>query len=270
LKYVDVSVLMSVYYREHAQNLSEALESIVHQTYIPKQLVIVCDGKLPTDIISSLNYFENKYSKTIKLTMVSLIERVNLGLALNIGLRHCDYNLIARMDSDDHALPRRIETQYNFFKENAIVKVLSGTISEFSTKWSNPVSYRKVPLEAERISSFSCRRNPVNHMAVMFDRDFVQNEMNGYNDIPGFEDYELWLRVLKRDSNAIRNLPDVLVAARVTNLQDRRGGWDYVKKNSYARITFLKKKLIPFKDFIITLNYSYLPKKSSVFMFFKN
>lgn len=253
MKYANVSVLMSVYYRELPNNLSESLESMVNQSLIPKQFVIVRDGQLTEELDQVLNCFSKKYSEVIDVKIVNLRKRLNLGLALNEGLAECDYSLVARMDSDDHALPYRIEKQINFLKNNKKVKVLSGAISEFSIEWSSPVSYRKVPVSPEKIFAFSRRRNPLNHMTVMFDRDFILKKMNGYNDIPGYEDYELWLRVLRRDVNALSNLPEVVVAARVTSLQSRRGGWNYVKKNAYARNVFFREGLISFNDFIITL-----------------
>ena len=250
--YVDVSVLMSVYFLEKPNNLYEALESMMTQSYRPKQIVIVRDGELTEELDAVIDSFKVKYSGLIDIDIVSLDERVNLGLALNEGLNKCNFNLVARMDSDDHSLPKRLEKQYKYFKNNENVKVLGGLISEFSTNWRSTISYRMVPLTSGEIFSFSRKRNPLNHMTVMFKKNFIVDEMNGYNDIPGFEDYELWLRVLKKYPKSVCNLHEILVAARVSSLQTRRGGLNYVRKNAYARTTFYKEGLISFHDFAIT------------------
>ncbi|MCT1243163.1 glycosyl transferase family 2, partial [Lactiplantibacillus plantarum] len=72
-------------------------------------------------------------------------------------------------------------------------------------------------------------------------------------DVPGYEDYELWLRVLNRDAMAISNLPQVLVAARVSGLQSRRGGFKYVLQNIRARSLFFDEGLISLKDLIVSI-----------------
>lgn len=150
MKLVNVSLLMSVYYREKADNLQESLESMIEQTCVPKQFVIIRDGELGSDLDEVLNNFLNRYGNLIKISLVRLNHRVNLGRALNAGLRVCKYELVARMDSDDHALPRRIELQVDFFSHNS-VKVLGGNIQEFTTFWNKPVSYRKVPVSPQGI-----------------------------------------------------------------------------------------------------------------------
>ncbi|MEQ6217540.1 glycosyltransferase [Levilactobacillus brevis] len=262
MKLVNVSLLMSVYYREKADNLQEALESVIEQTCVPKQFVIIRDGELGSDLDEVLNNFLNRYGNLIKISLVRLNHRVNLGRALNAGLRVCKYELVARMDSDDHALPRRIELQVDFFSHNS-VKVLGGNIQEFTTFWNKPVSYRKVPVSPQGIRQFSRTRNPLNHMTVMFKKDFILNVMGGYRDVLGFEDYDLWLRVLKDESEAIYNLPQVLVAARTAELQNRRGGTSYVKQNAFARWVFYRDRLISLKDFLVTLSVGTLVGLSS-------
>lgn len=253
MKFANVSVLMSVYYREDENSLHEALNSMINQTYTPRQFVIVKDGKLDASLDLEISLFFEKYNNLIDVNIVELEKRVNLGVALNAGLSTCKYSLVARMDSDDHALPERIEKQTEFFLNNRDVKVLGGMIQEFTEVWNNPVSYREVPVGPKEIQSFSRKRNPLNHMTVMFQRDFIQDVMKGYRDVPGFEDYDLWLRVLKKQNDAIANLPEILVAARTNGLQSRRGGLEYIKKNAKARIYFLKDNLISLNDFFLTL-----------------
>lgn len=68
-------------------------------------------------------------------------------------------------------------------------------------------------------------RNPLNHPAVVLRRSGVL-AVGGYRDQPGFEDFDLWLRLLYRyGPAAVNNLPEVLVLARVgaAHLGRRRG-----------------------------------------------
>lgn len=253
MNYATVSVLMSVYFKEDPENFLEAMVSIVKQTRVPKQFVIVCDGKLTSALEEKLEYFVSSYENLLEITLVRLKQRRNLGVALNCGLKKCKFPLVARMDSDDHALPDRIALQEDYFKQNPHARVLGGVIQEYVDTWENPVSYRKVPTDTVEIFNFSRKRNPLNHMTVMFKRDFIMNTMHGYQDVPGYEDYELWLRVMRKDRSAIHNLPQVLVAARVSDLQSRRGGFKYVRQNIRARRLFYAENVISLKDLIISI-----------------
>ncbi|VDG32744.1 glycosyl transferase family 2 [Lactobacillus brevis] [Lactiplantibacillus mudanjiangensis] len=254
MKFANVSVLMSVYNLESPKNFREALNSMINQTYIPRQFVIVRDGELGRDLDKVLNDFFEEFKDFVNITIVKLNQQVSLGNALNAGLLVCEYPLIARMDSDDHAISNRIELQTLFFQQEKKVKVLGAQIQEFTDTWEHPNGSRNVPIHSDQIKRFSKTRNPLNHMTVMFRRDFIKKEMHGYRDIVGFEDYDLWLRVLKRQSDGVANLPQILVAARTSSLQKRRGGVKYVRQNAIARWSFYRDKLISFRHFIITLS----------------
>lgn len=88
-----VSVLMCVYNSQ--QYLSEAIESILKQSYNNFEFIIVNDASTDDSklIIKSyqdkrIKYFENK-------------SNFGLTFSLNFGLKQCKGEFIARMDADD-------------------------------------------------------------------------------------------------------------------------------------------------------------------------
>lgn len=253
MNYANVSILMSVYYKEDARYFKESLESVIQQTMIPRQIVIVRDGNLTKSLDNVLDNFIETYGYLIEISVIQLQQQKGLGIALNFGLQSCKYDLVARMDSDDHAMENRFEKQIKYLGTHPDIKVLGGQIQEFVNQWNQPFRLRNVPTSSISILKFSRYRNPLNHMTVMFDKRFILDVLDGYHDVPGFEDYELWLRVLKADQSALGNLADILVAARVSNLQERRGGLNYIRQNYLARQTFLRNDLITFKDFVVTV-----------------
>ena len=112
------SVLLSVYHKEKAEFLDEALNSIVCQTLKPDEIIIVEDGPLTNELNNVLDKFEteNKCVKRVPLKVNS-----GLGKALNEGLKHCSNDLVARMDTDDIAFPDRFEKQVEFMSQmNAV------------------------------------------------------------------------------------------------------------------------------------------------------
>ena len=100
--------------------------------------------------------------------MISLPTNRGLGKALNEGLKHCSYDLVARMDTDDIAKPDRFEKQLAIFLEHPEIDVVGAWIDEFEGEVSNVLSMRKVPEQHENILRFAKGRCPVNHPVVMF------------------------------------------------------------------------------------------------------
>ena len=215
------SVLMSVYAREKASFLKASIESILAQTVPADEFVIVCDGKLTSELDDVLSTYEDK------IKLVRLSENSGLGNALNAGLSACTNDLVARMDSDDIAYPDRIEKQLKMFKEDPELTLTSGTVTEFKDDISAIIGKREVPLSDEDIRSFSHKRNPMNHPAVMFRKSAVEKAGGYSEEYPYFEDYYLWVRMLMKGAKA-RNTADALVYMRVDDdTFARRGGRKY-------------------------------------------
>ena len=58
---MEFSVLMSVYKKEKAQYLQEAIESVLNQTIKPNEVLILKDGLLTKELDETIQLFENKY-----------------------------------------------------------------------------------------------------------------------------------------------------------------------------------------------------------------
>ena len=217
----EYSVLMSVYAKEDPEYLTSSIRSILDQTVPTDDFVIVCDGPLTNELESVLRDFKGS------INLVRLSENQGLGKALEAGLASCRHDLVARMDSDDIAYPDRMEKQLRAFCEDPELSLMSGTVTEFVNTVSAVTGKREVPLSDADIRSFSRKRNPMNHPAVMFRKSAVK-EAGGYSeDYPLFEDYYLWIRMLRNGAVA-GNTSDPLVYMRVDDkTYQRRGGWKY-------------------------------------------
>lgn len=217
---------MSVYYKEKAEYLKLALDSIINQTLKPDEIVLVQDGKLTEELQAAITEYLQKYPDIFKT--YALKQNKGLGKALNFGMQKCSYEIIARMDTDDIAEPNRFELQINEFKQDKELMLCGGQIAEFVNKPTEITGYRNVPLKHNEILSFAKKRNPFNHMTVMFKKQAVQN-VRGYADMPYFEDYWLWSRILKLGYKA-KNIDQVLVRVRAgQDMIARRGGLNYAR-----------------------------------------
>lgn len=217
---------MSVYYKEKAEYLKLALDSIINQTLKPDEIVLVQDGKLTEELYAVITEYLQKYSDIFKT--YALQQNQGLGKALNFGMQKCSYEIIARMDTDDIAEPNRFELQIKEFEQDKELMLCGGQIAEFADNPKEITGHRNVPLKHNEILSFAKKRNPFNHMTVMFKKQAVQS-VGGYMEMPYFEDYWLWVRMLKAGYKA-KNIEQVLVRVRAgQDMIARRGGLNYAK-----------------------------------------
>ena len=223
---MEFSVLMSVYYKEKSKYLKESIHSLLEQTIIPNEILIVKDGKLTDELEEVLNSFKLKNSNLFNF--VELEQNQGLGVALNVGLKKCKYNLVARMDSDDICEKDRFEKQINIFKKNANIDIVGTNVIEFTEDMKKIISSKSVPESDIEIKKFLKKRNPINHMSVMYKKDKVVN-VNSYEKCPYFEDYYLWCKLARNGAN-FYNIQENLVKVRGgTNMYKRRGGKEYSK-----------------------------------------
>lgn len=220
----NYSVLMSVYYKEKSEYLRQAMDSMWEQTVPTDDFVLVCDGPLNEGLDAVIGEMQDRHSE---LQVVRLEKNGGLGNALNEGLKHCKNDLVARMDSDDIAFPDRCERQLNIFFSHPEVSICSGTILEFRDDVNNITGRRVLPQNDKEIKSFSHKRNPFNHPAVMLRRSAV-NAAGGYNETYHlFEDYYLWIRMLRAGAKGYNIKEPILYMRTSEDLFIRRGGYCY-------------------------------------------
>ena len=245
---MDYSILMSVYHKEKPEYLKEAIESMLSQTVKSNDFVIVCDGPLTKELYDVIEFYEKDKSNYIR--RIQLEKNMGLGKALNIGLENCKNELVARMDSDDISVNNRIELQLKEFEKNSELVLCGTNISEFYESIDNIIGSRNVPSEYVQIIEFSKKRNPFNHPSVMFKKNIVK-EVGSYSEkYHLFEDYYLWIRILKNNSY-VKNISKELVKMRTSpDLYARRGGVAYAKDMMRFHKWMLREKWIDKKHFI--------------------
>lgn len=242
------SVLMSVYKSENPEYLRQALNSVIDQSLVPDEIVIVKDGTLTKNLDAVITEFCNKYTNLFSI--VPIKKNVGLGLALRQGILECSHELIARMDTDDIAVPERFEKQIDFLKKNQSIDIVGSYISEFENTLTNVYAQRQVPLEHDKIKEFAKFRCPMNHMTVMYKKQSVL-ESGNYQDFKYIEDYHLWGRMLQKGLR-FANIPENLVKVRAgKTMLVKRAGLEYFIKVEFKLHKFLYDiKFINFYQFL--------------------
>ena len=259
---------MSVYYKEKPEYLQLALESVINQTVKPNEIVLVEDGKLTEELQAVITKYQQNYPDIFKT--YALQQNQGLGKALNFGMQKCSNEFIARMDTDDIAEPCRFELQIKEFAQDKELMLCGGQIAEFADKPTEITSYRSVPRKHNEILNFAKKRNPFNHMTVMFKKQAVQT-VGGYQHMPYFEDYWLWARMLKTGYK-VKNIDQVLVRVRAgQDMIARRGGLSYTKCIIQFEKAMYRIEIINFTEMIgyITLRsiVSVMPKSLRLFIY---
>lgn len=222
---MSFSVLLSIYTKEQPSYFQAALASIWDEQILkPTQIVLVQDGPLTKELNAVISEWKNKLGSI--LTTVPLKHNVGLGAALNVGLQHCKYELVARMDTDDIAMPTRFGKQIDFMHKKPDIAVCSGVIEEWSQDFSYKISERKLPLLHNEIVDFAKSRSPISHPAAMFRKTAIL-EVGGYPVIYP-EDYPLWGEMLVK-GYIFANLPELLLKMRVGNALTERRGLAFLK-----------------------------------------
>jgi glycosyltransferase involved in cell wall biosynthesis len=222
---IDVTCLLPVYGGDEAAAFTAALTSVADAPSRPGEIFICVDGELGEELGAAVQ---------------AGAALAGARLVANPGPRGLHHNLnhaaervrtpwIARMDADDVSLPDRFLRQMRRLGEDPRIDVLGGAIREWAP--GGAARRRIVPTTAAAILRWSLWRSPMNHQTVIMRTDLFR-ACGGYPDIPGKEDYGLWLKMLAAGGR-LANLPEDLVDAslgegfygRRTGLKNLKSEW---------------------------------------------
>lgn len=242
------SVSMCVYEKDNPNWFKEAINSILNQTVLPQEIVLVVDGPVPKELDNIICEFEtNKLFNVVRLK-----ENQGHGIARRYGLEKCKNDIVALMDSDDICVHDRFEQQLSIIN-NQNIDIIGGDIAEFIDNPANIVGYRVLPCHDKELKEYAKSRCPFNQMTVMFKKRSVE-KAGGYLDWYCNEDYYLWIRMIQHNFT-MANTGTVLVNMRVGNdLYQRRGGWKYFKSEAKLQHYMLKNEMISIFRYFMNIN----------------
>lgn len=244
------SVLMSLYIKEKPEYFRQCMNSILEQTILPDEIVIVKDGPLTDELEAVLA--EYVHNNTQLYTIVPLEKNVGLGMALAHGILACRNELIARMDTDDICRKDRFEKQIAMFEQRPELDICSSHIKEFYDTPDVINATRMVPIDEQEILQYQKRRDSFNHVAVMYKKAAVLGAGN-YQHALLMEDSLLWVNMMRNGAKCA-NVDDYLVYVRTgRDMYARRGGLSYFKKYRSGRKEIYKTGYISYWDYLYTL-----------------
>lgn len=231
-----VSVIMGIYNCE--STLSEAIDSIINQTYANWELIICDDGSSDStfEIASELrNKFPNK--------IILLKNDSNMGLnyTLNKCLSKVTGEYVARMDADDISLPTRLEKEVDFLNNNPEYAIVSTGMICFDENgdWGRNLTKEKPELKD------IVKSTPFCHAPCMV-RVKAYKDVNGYSvdkKLLRVEDYHLWVKMYEKGYKGY-NLQETLYKMRDDrNATIRRNYRNRINEAYVKHLAIMKLKL---------------------------
>jgi len=184
---VLVSVIMPV--RDGGRFIVEAIESVINQTYLHWELIIINDGSRDDTLEIAQKYAKDDNDR---VKVLSLPEGAGVAKARNYGLSKSRGRYIAFLDADDVWMPSKLEKQIGFMKLNKCVLCFSAyeTIDEQS------YGIGMVGVPDKVTYSGLLKANVIGCLTAVYDVTYF-----GRVNMPLImkrEDYAFWLMLLKK------------------------------------------------------------------------
>jgi glycosyltransferase involved in cell wall biosynthesis len=201
-----VSIIMPVYNGERF--IVDAIESALVQTYTNFEVIIVDDG--------SQDRSHDKIEPYLALPNIRYIRQKNGGVAAarNAAIACASGELIGFLDQDDVWAPHKLEREVRYLAEHpavGLVHAYQGYIDRAGKEITNPKDW-VAPLEGACFAELF-QRNRIAVLTVLLRKRCLE-ELGVFNEnIPGADDYELWLRLARRFEFGF--VPDVLAYYRI-------------------------------------------------------
>lgn len=151
-----VSVLMTVYNAE--KYISEAIESILNQSYKNFEFIIVNDGSND----GTLKLIKEYRSKDKRIKIISLNRNYGPSYASNIGIIKAKGQYLFKMDADDISEKDRLEKQVKFLLNKPETSMLGGQCTLIG-KDGKVIGKKEFPTKHENIYRSLFSRNPIQH-----------------------------------------------------------------------------------------------------------
>lgn len=187
---MKISLIMPVY--NAAKYVSEAIESILNQTYKDFELIIIddCSTDNSMQIVSSY--------KDDRIKIIHNERNAGIAQSRNNGLKVAKGEYIALMDDDDISLPQRFEKQMNFLDSNPDFDFVGGRYQIIDKKGEVTSESGKALHNPLYIKASFFFRNIISNGEMMFRRSIISQYNIRYADNQlGMEDFRFWIECSK-------------------------------------------------------------------------
>jgi len=186
-----ISIILPVF--NSGSYLEQAISSLLHQSFTDFEILVINDGSTDDSEHVILSFRDER------IIYINNEENKGLVFSLNRGIELAKGRYIARMDADDIAEEKRLESQFNFLEANSEVGILATAIyfinqqNDIIGEWYAD----KIAATPATIKRMMFKENCISHPTVMVRSDLLRKlRYRSYQK--NIEDFDLWLRALNQ------------------------------------------------------------------------
>ncbi len=181
-------------YKEPINYLQLSIESILNQTYIFDEFIIVVDNP---QHIEAIQYIKEMQAQDDRIVLLVNDKNYGLVYSLNRAINESIGNYIVRMDADDISYADRITESIEYLMKNGLDLV--GTEYIAMNNNNDVISQlRSRSFSPKKIAKLLRFTDVVPHPTWICKKS-VYVELCGYRNIPYAEDYDFLLRALNKN-----------------------------------------------------------------------
>jgi len=240
----------------NSKYISETIESILNQSYRNFEYIIIddCSTDHSWEVIQEYAKKDYRIKAFRNEANLKIVKTRNKGFNLSSPMS----KYFAIIDSDDVALPTRLEMQLNFLERNLEYGLVGSNIIIINED-SKEIGKRSYPLEDEEIRNLIIKYNPFAQSSILLRKTVI--EQIGLYDEEWFvcQDYDYWLRVGKIWK--LHNLSDPLIKYRFSSSQVKK---KFLKETIRNTIKIQKKGILEYNydDNLFNKFYRFILKLS--------
>ena len=179
-----ISVILPAF--NHAAYVSQAVRSVLDQTYADFELIVVDDGSTDAtpDVLAQLSH-----------PGMRVVRKLNAGLsgARNTGLRETTGPLVTFLDADDYFLPDKLEVLTEYLEHHPEIGLAAG-LATFIDGSGNRIAAPETSPNPLRLPELLFE-NPVCVSGILLRRSWLERVGTFDEGLSACEDYDLWLRL---------------------------------------------------------------------------
>jgi glycosyltransferase involved in cell wall biosynthesis len=184
-----VSAIITGY--NYARFLPTAIESVLEQTRVPDEIIVVDDGSTD-DTAEVVRRYAGKG--------VRYVYRQNggAGAARNTGLRESSGDLIAFLDGDDRWLPEKIALQMAHFERHPSVGIVTGSECQVYESGHVPYYLHRKPVGAASFYPWILVENTLGNPSLVLIKRECFDRVGLFDEgLPLGQDWEMWIRIAR-------------------------------------------------------------------------
>lgn len=207
-----VSVICLCY--NHSRYVQEAIESVLNQSYVNIQLIVVDDAS--TD--NSVEVIKQLVGKHPAVEVLQLQNNLGNCKAFNKGLSLAKGEYLIDLAADDVLLSTRIDEGVKALQLADKVYGVHFSDAEMINETGEHIHFHSARFPHERIPQGDIYKELINRYficppSMMFTREVIQ-QLGGYDETLSYEDFDFWIRSSRKFKYAYS--PTVLVKKRIT------------------------------------------------------